>query len=82
MQTSIVKWGNSQGIRLPRALLERAHLRPNDVVDIIVEDDSLIIKKAVVRNGHKTLRERLDGFAGAYMGEEWDIGMSVGEEVL
>ena len=46
MQTTIVKWGNSQGVRLPKMLLESANIADNDTVDLIAENDSIIIKKS------------------------------------
>jgi antitoxin MazE len=42
MKTRIVKIGNSQGVRIPRPLIEQAGL--NDEVEITVEDGSLVIK--------------------------------------
>ena len=38
MQTNIVKWGNSQGIRLPKMLLDSVNLTDSDTVDITVEN--------------------------------------------
>jgi hypothetical protein len=32
--------------------------------------------------GHKTLRERMEGFEGEYVFEEWDTGPAVGCEML
>lgn len=42
MKTNIVRIGNSQGIRIPKALLEQTGLC--DEVELIVRDDSLIIR--------------------------------------
>ena len=44
MKTRIVRIGNSQGIRIPKPLLEEAGLQ--DEVDLIAEHGSLIIKPA------------------------------------
>jgi antitoxin MazE len=77
--TNIVKWGNSQGIRLPRHLLDSVHLSDNDMVEIITQNDSIIIKKAANKK-HKTLKERLAGYNGNYVFEEWDTGAPVGKE--
>lgn len=81
MQTTIVKWGNSQGIRLPKPLLESANLSDNDTVEVIAKNNSLIIKKLEPKRAHKTLKERLAGFNGEYSFEEWDTGRPVGKEV-
>jgi antitoxin MazE len=44
MRSKIVRIGNSRGIRIPKALLEHAHLR--DSVDIDVEDGALVVRCA------------------------------------
>jgi antitoxin MazE len=81
MQTTIVKWGNSQGIRLPKPLLDSVNLSCSDKVDIIVENDSLIIKKAEKRKPYKTIQERFKDFDGEYEPIEINWGTRVGEEI-
>ena len=44
MKTSIVRIGNSKGIRLPKSVLDQCHLK--DTVELEVEADELIIKPA------------------------------------
>lgn len=81
MQTNIVKWGNSQGIRLPKVLLESADLAESDVVDVTVENGNIIIKKAESKNKFKTIQERFEGFNGEYEPVEIDWGPPKGEEL-
>ena len=81
MRSTIQKWGNSQAIRLPKAILETAQLGENDPVQIFAEQHKIIIKKFDNKTRHKTLAERLEGFEGEYIGEEWDTGAPVGREV-
>lgn len=80
MQATIQKWGNSQAIRLPKAILETAQLGENEPVQIFAERDKIIIRKAAAMK-HRTLAERLEGFEGEYVGKEWDTGAPVGKEV-
>ncbi|HOJ09202.1 MAG TPA: AbrB/MazE/SpoVT family DNA-binding domain-containing protein [Clostridiales bacterium] len=80
MYTTIQKWGNSQGIRLPKQLLEALDLRESDRVEIGRQQDAIIIRKAGMR--HRTLEERLVGFKGPYEFSEWDTGAPTGNEVL
>ena len=47
MTTAIVKWGNSQGIRLPKAFLQNINIAENDTVDVLVENEAIIIKKNI-----------------------------------
>jgi antitoxin MazE len=49
MKTRIVRIGNSQGVRIPKPLLEQAGLRGE--VEISVQDGSLVIKPAAPRAG-------------------------------
>ena len=44
MRTHIVKIGNSQGVRIPKALLEQTRLKGE--VEILVRRDSLVIPAA------------------------------------
>jgi antitoxin MazE len=86
MQTTIVKWGNSQGIRIPKAFLQSAQIAENDPVDVILENEKIIIKKSKARL-HKTTRERLIEFYGEKFDqnqegqEEVDWGSPTGKEL-
>lgn len=44
MQARIIRIGNSHGIRIPKALL--AACRLEDEVELLVEDDALVIRRA------------------------------------
>jgi antitoxin MazE len=86
MQTTIVKWGNSQGIRIPKAFLKNIHVSENDHVDIILSDEKIIIKK-IKHKKHKTTKERLAEFYVTNCEQkhttqkEIDWGNSVGKEI-
>ena len=45
MTTSIQKWGNSQGIRIPKIMLDEVKWSENEEVTITVYDGKLIIEK-------------------------------------
>ncbi|GHU39004.1 hypothetical protein FACS1894190_01970 [Spirochaetia bacterium] len=84
MTTAIVKWGNSQGIRLPKAFLQNINIAENDTVDVLVENEAIIIKKTYGKK-HKTTKERLVNFYGKNFTPEnqveIDWGRPVGKEV-
>jgi len=85
VQTTIVRWGNSRGVRLPKVLLETANLADNDLVDVVAEGGQIIIKKSKERRKHIPLSQRLkdwDGKPYEVMDEdkEWLEMMPVGEE--
>jgi antitoxin MazE len=86
MQTAIVKWGNSQGIRLPKVFLQNINIRENDTVDVVLENETIIIKKTGGKK-HKTTLERLIDFYGKEFDkkpvsqEEIDWGNPLGKEI-
>ena len=45
MQATIQKWGNSQGIRIPKAFLEALGMVENDLVELNRVDDNIVITK-------------------------------------
>ena len=86
MQTTIVKWGNSQGIRIPKAFLQNMQISENDIVDVTLENDKIVIKRGEVKK-HKTTKERILDFYGPDFDKkhtpqkEIDWGKPVGNEV-
>ncbi|MDR2569197.1 MAG: AbrB/MazE/SpoVT family DNA-binding domain-containing protein [Oscillospiraceae bacterium] len=82
MTTTVQKWGNSQGVRLPKVILEELFIKENDRVDIIVNDNSIVIKKATrKRRAKKSLEERFENYNGDYKCSEYDWGKPTGKEV-
>ncbi|MDR1468884.1 MAG: AbrB/MazE/SpoVT family DNA-binding domain-containing protein [Spirochaetaceae bacterium] len=86
MQTTVVKWGNSQGIRIPKAFLKNIQVSENDPVDITLSDEKIIIKKIKYKE-HKTTEERLAEFYGGNFDQEHmvqkeiDWGQPIGKEI-
>ena len=86
MYATIQKWGNSNGLRFPKALLDAIGLKENDRVELIQSADAITIKKASPTQ-HKTLEERLTAFYGKPIeqidripSEEMDWGKAEGSE--
>jgi antitoxin MazE len=77
MKTAIVKWGNSNAVRLPKPLTDVLDLHENDAVQISVEDGAIVIRKPYP----SSFRALIDGYKGDYTFEEWDTGAPVGDEV-
>ncbi len=88
MNVTIQKWGNSQGIRIPKIVLEQANLSENDQVELTVLDDSIILKK-ITNTKHIALQERLETFYGKTLNmidkiesyQEIETGEPVGDEI-
>ena len=79
MESQIVKWGNSQGIRLSKSLMLEAGLQLDEKILIYADNGRIIIQKAFT---HKTLEERAKEYGGT-LGpyEEADWGEPVGREL-
>ena len=79
MDAQIKVWGNSQGIRLPKAMLDELNIGVDDYVNIEVKNGSIVINK---RFKHKSLEERYAEFDGDIEQiREFDWGEPVGREV-
>jgi len=44
MTATISKWGNSQGVRLPKNIVQELHLTIGDRINIIVENNRVIME--------------------------------------
>lgn len=80
MTTTIQKWGNSQGVRLPKHMLEVLKWSSNEKIVIIAQDNKIIIKQAEPKK-RKTIDEIFDGYNGNYVPEEIDWGDPTGGEI-
>lgn len=81
MQTTVQKWGNSQGIRIPKGLLEAMGIKENDIVELSRQKDDIIIKKVTKRQDKLNLADIFKGYEGEYVPEDFDWGSPVGKEV-
>ena len=45
MQTQVKTWGNSQGIRIPKEVLQEANVKINDVLDVRVAAGMIMLIK-------------------------------------
>mgnify|MGYP000129387347 CR=1 FL=1 len=51
MITKMQKWGNSQGIRVPKSLIEQCNISIGDELEVLTDGKEIRIKPAtVVRN--------------------------------
>ena len=81
MVVKIQKWGNSQGLRLNKKLLEDAKLSVGDEVDITVKDGVMIIKPANRIRGRYRLEELVARIPKDHETGEVDWGKPAGREV-
>ena len=78
MFTKIQKWGNSQGLRLPRHVLETARLDVGDDVEIVSDEKEIVIKKRA--QPKFDLAEMLSRMPRNYHAREESFGKPVGKE--
>lgn len=85
MQSTIQKWGNSQGIRLPKHVLEAAF--GNEVltgepieVELLVEENRITVTKAAPKR-RRGIEELFSGYKGRYEAVDVDWGAPAGKEI-
>lgn len=78
-QAAIRAWGNSQGIRISKKVMEKLDLKVSDVLDVTVENNTLVLRKSFE---HKTFEERLAEYNGEISVEPFDWGEPAGKEIL
>ncbi len=78
-QVAVKPWGNSQGIRIPKKILDKLNIKVSDTLQIGIENDAIVLKKIFK---HRTFEERLAEYGGeiSVCGFEW--GEPVGREML
>ena len=80
MVTKVQSWGNSQGLRLNRQVLEEAHISVGDEVDLVVQDGLIVISPARRVRGRYNLRDLVARIPRNYKQQEVDWGGPVGKE--
>ena len=80
MLTKIQKWGNSQGLRLPKNILQSAQLGVGDEVQIAVQDGYIIVTPTRTIRGRYRIEDLVAGISEEHQSREVDWGAPVGEE--
>jgi antitoxin MazE len=78
METRVKKWGNSQGIRLPKTILEEARLKSGDRVRLSVKDRSILISST---RSKLSLKQLIDRIAPGNLHSAVETGGPKGREV-
>ena len=80
MLSKIQKWGNSQGLRIPKNLLIDAQLGVGDEVDINVKDGIMIVTPTNFVRGKYNLKDLVARIPKDSHAKEVDWGEPVGKE--
>ena len=79
MESRLQKWGNSDGVRIPKAFLQSLNLKTNDNIIIEQVDDKIVISKC---NKDKiSLKELFDEYHGKNMAKEFEWDDARGREI-
>ena len=81
MVTKIQRWGNSQGLRLARQVLDDARMAVGDDVDVAARDGMIVIVPVRRIRGKQSLQELVSRIPKDYEPEETDWSRPVGREV-
>ncbi len=80
MNAKIQRWGNSQGLRLSKAILAQADFEVGDEVIIVVQDGTIVVRPARSVRGKLDLRELVEAIPNDYAPEEVDWGEPLSRE--
>lgn len=80
MITKVQKWGNSQGLRFPKTILEEAQIGVGDEVNVTVQDGKIIVETVNKPRNTYDLKELVSKIPKDYRAEEIDWGRPVGKE--
>jgi antitoxin MazE len=81
MVTKVQKWGNSQGLRLAKQVLEETHISIGDPVDVSTRDGVIVITPMRSGRGGLSLQELVSRIPKNYKPQEVKWGEPVGSEV-
>ncbi len=81
MVTRIQKWGNSQGLRLAKQILEDVRISVGDRVDVATRDGIIVIAPLRRVRGKQSLRDLVSRIPRKQKARMVDWGKPVGREV-
>jgi len=76
----IQKWGNSQGVRFPKEVLEKAAIAVGDEVEVGVRRGEIVVRPARRVRGKYRLKDLVARMPADYAPAEEDWGKPVGKE--
>ncbi len=81
MVTKVQKWGNSQGLRIPKRILEDARVSVGDEVDVTVREGVIVVAHVRRVRGRRNLQTLVSRIPKNYKAGEIDWGSPVGNEI-
>ena len=81
MLTKVQKWGNSQGLRVTKALLDAAGIHVGDEVNVSARKGRIVVEPVSRIRGRYDLKDLVSNMPGEYRPEELDWGPPAGKEL-
>jgi len=81
MPSRLQKWGNSQGIRIPKDMLKHTHLKVGEEVHIFVDEGKIIIEATHAVHGKYAITDLVRDMPDQCALKEELWGDPVGREV-
>lgn len=81
MLTKVKKWGNGQGLRLMKSLLNEAGIHVGDEVNLSVRSGRIVVEPISRVRGRYDLETLLSEMPADYQPEQLDWGPPTGKEV-
>ncbi len=78
MEARLQRWGNSDGIRIPKSILKSLGLKTNDKVNLDYLDDKIIISKPKKKI---SLEEKFANYKGENLAKEFEWDNPKGKEI-
>ena len=79
MEAKLQKWGNSDGIRIPKSILKSLGLKSNDIVNIEQQEDKIVITIPKIKR--ISLEERIKEYHGEDLTKDFKWDSHVGKEL-
>ena len=80
-KTTVRKWGNGQGVLLPKALVDSLRLRDAQL-HVTRRGDEIILKKVIIKKEKMTLAKLIAGMPPRSLNHPLiDFGLPVGKEI-
>jgi antitoxin MazE len=80
MRVTVKKWGNSASVRIPAAIMESAHLKLDQAVDVREENGRIVLEP--VRPDKYDIAQLVAAITPDNLHDETDFGAPVGKESL
>ena len=81
MLSKVQQWGNSQGIRIPKNLLENSHIKVGEEVIISAKNGKIIVEATHKIRGKYDIKDLISKMPHDYEVEEENWGTPLGQEV-